>query len=149
MSQEDVKSAVLSPDSEGVFGTLSDGQLNTLVAEKIMGEPKPSEIPADWEPGVNKDSPLQNWFCASLYENGDEPFWIPVGFAFQIREAWRVVEKLRESRGLRLWVAGEACWFQPEEPDEAFVPDKVRAKGANIERAICVAALKAIHASIR
>ena len=76
-------------------------QLDCLVAEEVMGEPKPSR----WTPrnalnlqlaGNPAMSKGENWVCLCKYEEGDIPVWYPLPFSTDISAAWQVVEKMFE-----------------------------------------------------
>jgi len=76
-------------------------ELDTLVAEKVMGEimPTASHDRAHLEP-IN--SVGENWICWPEYEHGDKCEWAPLPFSTDLMAAWKVVSQFEP------WV----CRFQ-------------------------------------
>ncbi len=99
-------------------------ELNVLIAEEVMGEPKPKDLidgieyHGNWnykEPwpeveGVLNDptgavglfvqhySDGGNWKIIRRYENKDRPEWWPIGFCYHLDLAQKAVDKFWESQ---------------------------------------------------
>lgn len=75
-------------------------ELDTLVAEKVMGHPMPDFIPEDALDLYLAGSPIHydSWTCVCRYDEGDVPKWIPDPYSTDISAAWQVVEKVTEQR---------------------------------------------------
>jgi len=71
-------------------------ELDTLVAEKVMGHTMPDFIPEDALDLYLAGTPIHydSWTCVCRYDEGDVPKWIPDLYSSDISAAWRVVEKL-------------------------------------------------------
>jgi len=131
---------------------MDNSELDVLIAEKVMGEPKPSlkEHPCGDDPSwipwaVGSDlrrSKGDNWVPKTTgYGDGDKPIWVPLPFSSNVEYAWKVVEKI----GLEINIVGPiipkaseyGVYFEGAK-NRLVVYDKP------ISRAICLAALKAI-----
>lgn len=78
-------------------------ELDALVAERVMGEPMPTEFPFDWETsfqaylhGEPKTSAEGNWVIIHIYEEGDEQQWQPQPFSTDNEVARQVTKKMSE-----------------------------------------------------
>ena len=72
--------------------------LDAAIAEKVMGEPKPTgNVPDGVLAGVTtSSSDGGNWIGTTTgYTAGDEPVWLPKPYSTEISPAWEVVEKLK------------------------------------------------------
>lgn len=65
-------------------------QLDVLVAEKVMGESKPTELHEEGHLEAIR-SVGGNWICWPEYERGDECEWTPLPFSTDLMAAWKVV----------------------------------------------------------
>lgn len=74
-------------------------ELDTLVAEKVMGHPMPDIIPDDALDLYLAGTPIHydSWTCVCRYDEGDIPKWIPDPYSSDISAAWQLVEKLAEN----------------------------------------------------
>ncbi|MBA7539583.1 hypothetical protein ES705_31863 [subsurface metagenome] len=73
-------------------------ELDTLVAEEVMGHPMPDFIPEDALDLYLAGTPIHydSWTCVCRYDEGDTPKWVPDPYSTDIPAAWPVVEKLTE-----------------------------------------------------
>lgn len=126
---------------------------NELIAEKVMGEPKPTELPEwdiafnGWISGRPEMSKGENWMCATLYSHNDVPEWIPLNFMGHIECAWRVVEKMWEIfPGLVItrWFSGEGAPYLVSLGNRNHGKEMGSAEETSITHAICFAALRAV-----
>jgi hypothetical protein len=67
-------------------------ELDTLVAEKVLGVAKPT----DQVHASHLDPVFYGayWHCSPGYDEGDVCEWRPIPFSTDLRAAWEVVEKL-------------------------------------------------------
>ena len=131
-------------------------ELDALVAEKVMGEPKPTgNVPDGVLAGVmTSSSGGGNWIGTTTgYTAGDEPVWLPKPYSTDISPAFEVVDKLKELpipkegsspprfllsyAGHDIWKAGWDTvhgyrWFY----------------GESAAHATCLAALKAVEGAL-
>ncbi len=72
-------------------------ELDTLVAEQVMGHPMPDFIPEDALDLYLVGTPIHcdNWTCVCRYDEGDTPKWVPDPYSTDISAAWSVVEKMK------------------------------------------------------
>ena len=72
-------------------------ELDTLVAEKVMGHPMPDFIPEDALDLYLAGTPIHydGWMCVCRYDEGDTPKWVPDPYSTDIPAAWPVVEKMK------------------------------------------------------
>ena len=78
--------------------------LDALVAEHVLGEPRPlptlgydefmRNLTGDYRPL----SPSKAWIAVWVYNNGDVQEWVPRPFSTEIEAAWDVVKALRSSQ---------------------------------------------------
>ena len=96
-------------------------ELDTLVAERVMGHPMPAIIPEDALDLYLAGSPIHydSWTCVCRYDEGDVPKWIPDPYSTDIQAAWQVVEKLRSMEDgegnsllccLTIYSDHDLCW---------------------------------------
>lgn len=78
-------------------------EMDALVAEKVMGEPKPIYVHPNLHIEYPKESTLGNWRCYNIYEHGDVCEWNPLPFSTDIASAWEVVEKLCNKYHVSIW----------------------------------------------
>jgi hypothetical protein len=101
------------------WSEMSARERDALVAERIMGQ----KIPR----------PLK--------------FGTPIApYSISIDAAWKVVEKLKETRYVHLWFDGDGWWFEVEVGEGAL--ESVEAKAPNAPEAICLAALRAVGVEV-
>ena len=97
-------------DVQNIIDLKDDQFTDALVAELIMGEPKPGYVPENYlalNANPSADAPLSPkkcWVCCCYYDHGDVPEWEPQPFSNDIRWAYLMEEHLRE-RGLALLYA--------------------------------------------
>ncbi len=123
-------------------------ELDALVAEKVMGEPRPTgNVPDGVLAGVTTSSSGGgNWVGTTTgFTSGDEPVWLPKPYSTDIAAAWEVVGKF----------AGSNCTETPIEifGNEDGTWDVVlcgfhEAHADTVQLAICLAALKAVGCSL-
>ena len=119
-------------------------ELDTLVAEKVMGHPMPDFIPEDALDLYLVGTPIycDSWSCVCRYDEGDTPKWVPDPYSTDISAAWPVVGKM-ESLGYghkhlkysQRREAGIAWMFM--QPGRGIF----EARGKKAPEAICKAAL--------
>ena len=152
---------------------LTDRALDALVAEKVMGEPMPTDVPDDIIGLIMRSQPSPGgaWVCVVRYADGDVPTWEPRRFSANIAAAWEVVEKILElthpcpypapkytGRGFRLEKRTEDqddcdVWLCRLPETTAAPPHEEMTYGVSAEdksapRAICLAALRAIGVEV-
>jgi hypothetical protein len=75
-------------------------QMDALIAERVMGEARPSEIPADALDRELAGNPVKSeggsWVCRCEFQKGDEGEWEPLPFSTDIKAAWEVIKKIGE-----------------------------------------------------
>lgn len=80
---------------------LQPGQkLDALVAERVMGEPRPEYFPDHALELQLASNPIKsesgNWLLLCDYEEGDVPTWQPIAFSTDFAEAFRMEEHIKE-----------------------------------------------------
>ena len=70
-------------------------ELDTLIAEKVMGEIKPTYTHDHDDVFKIIYSDEKNWCCYPEFDKGDICEWTPKPFSTSILCAWEIVEKLR------------------------------------------------------
>lgn len=70
-------------------------ELDILIAEKVMGEIKPTYTHEHDNISEIVYSEKENWCCYPEFDKGDICEWKPKPFSSSILCAWEVVEKLR------------------------------------------------------
>ena len=67
-------------------------ELDTLVAERVMGHPMPAFISEDALDLYLAGSPIHydSWTCVCRFDEGDVPKWIPDPYSTDIQAAWPV-----------------------------------------------------------
>jgi len=119
-------------------------ELDALVAEKVMGESRPTHPPNDWQIKTQADSAGGNWFAGTTgYQNGDEPIWIPCPFSRSIASAWKIIEHDVLLETLHLRHSGQQGEW---EASFCAFPGTI-GHGQTAPHAICLAALRAIGVS--
>ena len=94
-------------NKEEILAMASGPELDTLVAEKVMGHPMPDSISEDALDLYLAGTPIHcdSWTCVCRYDEGDIPKWVPATYSTDISAAWQVVEKIRsmeDSKGEQL-----------------------------------------------
>jgi hypothetical protein len=123
-------------------------EMDALVAEKVMGEPKPiivddwDSVFSRWLDGCPIESPKEAWLEACLYEHGDTQEWIPRPFSTDIAAAWQVMEKLKDKFFCGIEFCGD-CWQASMQEREGGL-DYVEGNADTAPIAICRVALKAM-----
>lgn len=81
---------------EEILAMEAGKELDTLVAQKVMGHPMPDFIPEDALDLYLAGAPIHydSWTCVCYYDEGDVPKWVPDPYSGDISAAWQVVEKL-------------------------------------------------------
>jgi hypothetical protein len=82
-------------------------ELDTLIAEKVMGEDKPTYTHDHDDVMQIIYSDKKAWACLPEYDNGDICEWRPKPFSSSILLAWEVVEKIKEKGRLYLIVSDD------------------------------------------
>lgn len=83
-------------------------ELDTLVAENVMGETKPIYA---HEPGHLLAIKHGSWYCLPEFDKGDECEWRAQSFSSDISAAWEVVEKLKEFKPIINYDPFHKKWF--------------------------------------
>lgn len=116
-------------------------ELDDLVAEKVMGEPKINIEPTKFgefslEPG-------------GLNYNGDKPITIDSSpYSTEISAAWEVVEKLRNDKwSVMIHTIVSNMWVAQLENNSGIPKLFYRILGNTAPHAICLAALKTLERS--
>jgi hypothetical protein len=67
--------------------------IDSLVAERVMAEHKPTETHDEvhLQPMTSTGG---NWICSPEYDHGDKCEWVPLPFSTDINAAWRIVNVL-------------------------------------------------------
>ena len=127
--------------------------LDAEIAEKVMGEPKPTgNVPDGVLAGVTtSSSDGGNWIGTTTgYTAGDEPVWLPKPYSEDIAAAWEVVEKLKADHiePLIEWDEEDQEWYvhlsRYNTETECSEPI-CNAHAPTAPHAICLAALKALE----
>ena len=81
---------------EEILAMEAGKELDTLVAEKVMGHPMPAFIPEEALGLYLAGSPIHydSWTCVCHYDEGDVPKWLPDPYSTDISAAWQVVDKI-------------------------------------------------------
>jgi hypothetical protein len=111
---------------------MDNREIDALVAEKVMGELRPSEKSGDHPYDDLDISPGGYWFRLPNL------FWSPRPFSEDIALAWKVVEKMKLTVG---YSVGTAMWCCSDSLDINAAEFLESSKSAPL--AICLAALKA------
>lgn len=138
---------------------LTNGEINVLIAEKVMGEPCPKTFPQDWYTTLHRwldgepvESEGGNWIVAHLYENDDIQEWIPKPFATSIEHVWQVVKFLRKQEWrVTITSVGDKwqCWGDKTmKYDNTSSPD-FGSTSDTVEHSICLAALDAFGVTVK
>ena len=127
-------------------------KLDALIAEHVMGEPRPTgNVPDGVLAGVmTSNSGGGNWIGTTTgYTAGDEPVWLPKPYSTDISAAWEVVEKMRADKlSITLtgyWEGSTGKWWV-NVLDNVETVATVRTDTA--PHAICLAALEAVGCSL-
>jgi|ERR1051326_1170112 hypothetical protein len=83
------------------YEALKAGQeLDTLVAEKVMGESRPEYFPEQALESQLSGNPIKselgNWLLLCDYEEGDIPTWHPIAFSTNIAAAFLMEEYIKQ-----------------------------------------------------
>jgi len=130
-------------------------ELDTLVAEKVMGHPMPDIIPEDALDLYLAGSPIHcdSWTCVCRYDEGDTPKWVPDPYSTDISAAWLVVEKLKKDWDCidLIWDAGawDMCLENYDSHRKFYLGKESGATYEELPEAICKAALIAIESEGR
>ena len=120
--------------------------LDALIAEKVMGESKPTgNVPEGVLAGaITSSSEGGNWVGTTTgYASGDEPVWIPRSYSSDIEAAWKVVEKMRANVSME--VEFQICAYEDGTWSAEFGME-VEGYADTAPHAICLAALAAVGA---
>lgn len=118
-------------------------ELDILIAEKVMGEDKPTYAHDHDDVMEIIYSDKKAWACLPEYDNGDICEWRPKPFSSSILLAWEVVEKMNEK-----WSVRVISYYQSDCVANIWnvknFDKEYHARADTVPLAICRAALLAI-----
>ena len=125
--------------------------LDAAIAEKVMGEPKPTgNVPDGVLAGVaTSSSGGGNWIGTTTgYTAGDEPVWLPKPYSTEIAAAFEVVEKLALTFELGWFPADKGLNWDASFGEKRGSEEGTTTYAGTAPHAICLAALKVVEGAL-